>query len=303
MNDICAVVLTRNRKELLCDCLDSILNQKDAKCDVIVIDNSSEDGTTDLFDSRYDLESIFYYNTGANLGSAGGFSIGIKKAVEAGYNYVWIMDDDVIPDEDALYQFIVADKELNGDWGCLSSYAYWKDGTICKANRQKKGLFTFCDKNDYRKDYISVKVVSFASMFIKSSVVEDVGLPLAEYYIYTDDYEFSMRISKKYNVYVVTKSKVLHAMKVNSKVDFVNETQDRLYRFKYLYRNDIHCYRSQGWRGVFYICIKICYTILRLLVFEKEDKKGKLSVLASGIKDGVAFCPRIEKVHYEATDW
>ena len=37
------------------------------------------------------------YNTGKNLGGAGGFAFGLRKAIELGYLYAWIMDDELYP--------------------------------------------------------------------------------------------------------------------------------------------------------------------------------------------------------------
>ena len=175
-NDICAVVVTYNRKELVKRCITSILSQKDACCDVIVIDNGSTDGTEEMFRNEFADQKIQYSNMGENLGCATGTAKGIRKAVEAGYKYVWVMDDDVFPHEDTLSEFIKADKELDGKWGILSSVAYWTDGSICEANRQKKTLFTFMNKNDYKKSLVKVRMVSLASMFVKASVIKDVGL-------------------------------------------------------------------------------------------------------------------------------
>lgn len=44
-----------------------------------------------------DAGQILYENTGENLGGAGGFNFGIRRAYEAGYDAIWIMDDDTYP--------------------------------------------------------------------------------------------------------------------------------------------------------------------------------------------------------------
>ena len=79
MQRVAAIVVTRNRKALLEKCIQSLLAQKSVSCDVIIIDNDSSDGTEELI--RYITDTrIFYYNTGSNLGGAGGFNYGFKKA-------------------------------------------------------------------------------------------------------------------------------------------------------------------------------------------------------------------------------
>ena len=128
--NIAAVVVTYNRKALLKKCIDHILKQSAGAPDILVIDNASTDGTEGFITEEYkDVPEVKYYNTGANLGGAGGFSYGINKAVCLDYEYLWIMDDDTIPKEDALSELIKADKLLDGNYGFLSSYAKWIDGT------------------------------------------------------------------------------------------------------------------------------------------------------------------------------
>ncbi|SFQ27857.1 Glycosyltransferase, GT2 family [Butyrivibrio proteoclasticus] len=295
-NEVCAVVVTYNRKALVENCINGILAQRDAKCDIIVIDNGSTDGTEDLFREKYDLDNIRYFNLGENLGCAAGTSRGIKEAVLANYKYIWVMDDDVIPNEDTLYELLKADEELNGYWGILSSAAYWTDGSICESNRQKKTLFKFMKDDDYNKRFVRVCMVSLASMFIKAKVVKEVGLPLSEYFIYTEDYEFCSRVGKKYPIYVVPASKVTHAMKINRKANLVKDTPDRLYRYKHLYRNDVHCYRKLGLKGHLYLALKFVYTFTMVLLKEKEHKKEKLGALITGYSEGFKFKPSAEKI-------
>ena len=127
MERIAAIVVTYNRKDLLLQCLDRLLTQKGADCDVLVVDNASTDGTEQAV-SQLKNPRIFYRNTGANLGGAGGFNFGMRWAVEAGYDYLWIMDDDTLPNPDALAELWAAHGRLNGEYGFLSSTVLWTDG-------------------------------------------------------------------------------------------------------------------------------------------------------------------------------
>ena len=293
-NEVCAVVATYNRRELVKKCIDKIMAQKNAQCDIIVVDNGSVDGTEELFTTELSLDNLKYYNTGRNLGSAGAQAIGIEKAVSEGYTYIWLMDDDVFPDENALFELLNADKDLEGKWGILSSVAYWTDGSICEANRQKKTLFTFMKESDYTQKYIRACMVSAASMFIKAEAVKKVGLPISDYFFYTDDYEFSGRLGKSYPVYVVPASTVLHAMKNNMKANIVEDSLERMYRYEYLYRNDVHCYSSYGIKGTMYLIIKLLYSLLTVVLFERTNKRSKLGIIIRGYKEGLNFHPAIK---------
>ena len=165
MEKVAAVVVTYNRKQLLQQCVEKLKNQ-DMPLDIVIIDNASTDGTGDLFDEK-DM-NIKYFNTGANLGGAGGFSYGIKKAVELGYEYLWILDDDTMPTTTALHNFFKKDRELSGEYGFLSSKVLWKDESICNMNIQK--ITKWKQLKEYDKE-CSIQYASFVSLFLRAETV------------------------------------------------------------------------------------------------------------------------------------
>lgn len=293
-NKTAAVVVTYNRKELLKECIDSLLKQEGAACDIIVVDNASSDGTAELVRDEYNISRVIYTNTGANLGGAGGFQYGVKKAVLLGYEYVWIMDDDTLPQSTALDKLFEVDRELNGRWGFLSSVAYWTDGSICRMNIQKKSIFQHVGEKEYHKKYSFVKMCSFVSLLVKADVIREVGLPIGEYFIWTDDYEYTGRISSKYSCYMVPDSKVVHAMKIHTRVNFATDHASRIGRYHYIYRNDVHCYRQYGWRGWAYIILKDIYTLVNIAKNSEDGKIDRMKVVCKGFQEGLRFRPSIE---------
>jgi GT2 family glycosyltransferase len=90
---VAAVVVTYNRCLLLLECIEAIAAQTTVGCDILVIDNCSTDNSGESIKAK-NYRRIKYYNTGSNLGGAGGFNYGIRLAVELGYEFLWIMDDD-----------------------------------------------------------------------------------------------------------------------------------------------------------------------------------------------------------------
>jgi len=294
MNKVAAVVVTYNRKELLKQCIECLLAQEEVQCDVLVFDNASTDGTGDMVKSSFDPSRVVYHNTGKNLGGAGGFELGVKMAVEAGYEYVWIMDDDTLPKRTALLNLRKADETLQGHWGFLSSVAYWTDGSYCQANIQKKDVLHRLKAKDYTQPLIRVLMASFVSLLVKSSVVKELGCPIGEYFIWTDDYEFTGRIAKRYPGYVVTDSVVTHAMQVHTRVRLATATRDRIDRYHYLFRNDVHCYRQHGIRGWAYVIGKDIYNVIDVIRTKNEHKKEKIMIVLNGFKDGFHFQPVIK---------
>ena len=106
MNKVAAVVVTYNRIDLLKQCVEALLKQK-YPCDILLVNNNSVDGTEEwALELVNKFDNIKYQNTGANLGGAGGFNYGMRWAVEAGYEFVWVMDDDCLPKENCLELFM-----------------------------------------------------------------------------------------------------------------------------------------------------------------------------------------------------
>ena len=68
---VIAVIVTYNRKTLLKESIEALLNQKYKNIKVLVIDNASTDGTQEYIADIIDNDKVNYINTGKNLGGAG----------------------------------------------------------------------------------------------------------------------------------------------------------------------------------------------------------------------------------------
>lgn len=292
MKDVAAIVVTYNRKDLLKECLRRLMEQRGAECDIVLIDNASTDGTYEELLPLINEKKIIYFNTEKNLGGAGGFQYGIIKAAALGYKYAWLMDDDTYVKRDSLEKLLSADKRLNGNYGFLSSVAYWKDGSICNMNRQKISLKE--KVSDYRSAEVPVIMATFVSFFVKMDVVKKVGLPIKEFFIWSDDLEYTRRISRQMPCYMIPESKVLHYMGSNNKVGIESESEERLWRYELVYRNEMYLYRREGIKGQFYMFSRVCFHILKVLLKAKESKLKKIKVILKSFNAGFKFKPEIE---------
>ena len=99
VTSVTAVVVTYNRVTLLTECLDALLAQTCPVAHVVVVDNASTDSTPAVLAVRRDVETV---RLGVNTGGAGGFAAGIDRALARGCDAVWLLDDDTIPQADAL---------------------------------------------------------------------------------------------------------------------------------------------------------------------------------------------------------
>lgn len=294
MSDVLAVVVTYNRCELLRQCIKHIMSQVDSACDILVVDNASTDGTAQMLAKEFSDAPLKCLTLTENTGSAGGFYQGIREAVLRGYRRIWIMDDDVMPEDTALRYLLKADERLEENWSFLSSLALWTDGSPCKPNVQKTGVFSFVRPTDYGRDLVPVFMAAMASLYINADAVRAVGLPIRDYYFYTDDYEYTARLTRYASGFLVPQSHVVHKMAQNEKASLARAPREQLWRYRYLFRNDVHCYLRLGPRGWVYLVAKAGYTAINVMTHAKGDRLRRLGILAAGYAKGIAFKPIIE---------
>ncbi|MCC6095607.1 MAG: hypothetical protein LIV24_11405, partial [Eubacterium sp.] len=115
--------------------------------------------------------------------------------------------------------------------------------------------------------------------------------------IWTDDWEYTRRISKSYPCYLVNGSTVIHKSRSNIGANIATESSDRLERFYYLYRNDVYLYRREGWRGFCYEAARLTGHALRILTKAPDQKKRRLGMIVKGTKAGLRFHPEVEYCH------
>ena len=288
-----AVVVTYNRRELLRENIGCLLSQKPEAPSVIIIDNHSTDGTKEFIQDYIDAGQIEYRDTGANLGGAGGFSYGIRYAAEQGFDDIWVMDDDCMPTETALAELRKAGWKLDHPYGFLSSKVLWKDGSLCTMNLQRDTLTHTINSLDEMKPVV---MASFVSLFLPAAVVREMGLPIKEFFIWTDDWEYTRRISRKYPCYAVPDSVVIHKSRSNIGANIATESADRLDRFNYLYRNDVYLYRREGFKGFCYEAVRLAGHCIRVILKSPDHKGERLKKIFSGTRKGLKFRPEIEYI-------
>lgn len=299
MNKVAAVVVTYNRIELLKECIKA-LQQQTYPCDILIVDNASTDGTEEYINKiEKDYDNLHYKNTGANIGGAGGFNFGMRWAVEAGYEYVWVMDDDCLPYTDALEKLINVDGILKGKYGWLASAVLWKDGHECKMNRVKlkKSFYEYLEYMQY--GIVQAEQATFVSLFLKTKTIKQVGLPIKEFFIWGDDIEFTRRITvrKKIPSYITGQSKVIHAMKENTGSNIATDIPERIERYKYAFRNEGYLYRKEGWKGICYYFAKCGWNIIKVIRNENDKKLKRIFIIIKNMIKGLKFNPKIEYIN------
>ena len=287
---VAAVVVTYNRLPLLQQCLRALAAQSAHLEAIWVIDNASTDGTQTAVQAMH-LGNLVYRNTGKNLGGAGGFAYGVKEAAMAGYDALWLMDDDTIPEREALQNLLECDRELEGKYGWLSSRALAPDGTDQPMNRQRKTPYT--DVEGYTENQVPAVMASFVSLFLRTDIVKKFGIPIADFFIWSDDWEYTRRISKELPCSVASESRVVHAMKNPGPVNSATDVPARWERYRYFYRNDVVLYRREGIRGWLWLLAKDLWHTVQVVLDSRGSRCARISIIWKGFAEGVRYRPRI----------
>lgn len=193
---VAAIIVTYNRKYLLRNCLDAINIQSHKPNIVYIVDNASSDGT------MMAVEKWGYYNINENgieykyilnkknEGGAGGFYLGLKSALEEGaYDAYWLMDDDGIPAQDCLERLL---RHLN-------KYDYLSP-LVVDANDDKMTSFMGVTVAELLKrgvdGIIENECNPFNGVLFSHRLVEAVGFPKKEMFIWGDEINYNIRARK-----------------------------------------------------------------------------------------------------------
>ena len=176
-----------------------------------------------------------------NTGGAGGFSRGMSLAYERGADFVWIMDDDCYADPTALGELLdghaAAEKSMGMRLPFACSVVRWTDGDICEMNNPEP-TWDWGKLLVRGESSVLVNSCSFVSVLFPRWVLAEFGLPLAEYFIWFDDQEYTRRITKAGPGVQVLRSTVTHDLGVNRGVNFGDVNAGNMWKFEYGVRNE-----------------------------------------------------------------
>lgn len=292
-----AVIVTYNRAQKLKKCLTSVLEQKQPCDHIIIVNNASTDETESVIEGFAQKNpQITTITLTENGGGAGGFYTGIKKAYALGADYVWIMDDDCYPEDDALkelmraYDYFAAQNLEKPRFA--ASHVLWSDHCFSNAN-------PLSPRNDWSRHYSKenpyalLKAASFVSVLIPMEFIKQYGLPIKEYFIWFDDVEFTQRLSERGRHYGigVMDSIVIHDSGQNTAADFCHINADNIWKYAYNIRNNA-AYRLHQRKNPF---AYIGYGLkTRRLIKKNKLSKVFRKRLYKAYREALTFKPKIE---------
>lgn len=290
MNKQTAVIICNwNKKEDVLACIDSVFRSNYKEFDLICVDNGSTDGSVKAIQSL--RAPIHIISLQENVGGAGGFNAGLEYAMQGSYEYIVLLDNDVIVDETAIASLVSA-MELHDELGILGakiylagtenhlqefgSYIDWDNFNIKPLNQGAKD-------NNQLPSLLECDYVPACALIVRSDAIRKVGMMDAQYFIYWDDIEWGYRMKQAgYRVMVTSQAKVWHKMGAAERKN--------TFATYYFWRNRIHFFVNHiSENSVEQFCEKLLNEILLALFFSQYNKQQSLVfTIVNAIMDGLS---------------
>jgi GT2 family glycosyltransferase len=190
---VIAVVLNLNEWRDTVECVESLANAGHERLEAIVVDNGSTDDSVSELRSRF--PGVELIEAGRNAGFASGNNLGIRRALERGADFVWLLNDDTVVEPGALEAMLdVTDREPRaGVIGCVlleyhvHAVQAWGGGTMNPAFGLATVLTAPADDLAY---------ISGACMLLPRDVLASVGLLDESFFLFMEDVDLCYRVSE-----------------------------------------------------------------------------------------------------------
>jgi GT2 family glycosyltransferase len=273
------IVVNWNRWAVTLRCVDAVRRSTYEAFRIIVVDNGSDGSPPSELQAAVEV-----VETGANLGYAGGNNVGIRLALSRGASYLWILNNDALPEPDALAALVAA-AESDSSWGALTSLIRMPDGS------EDGGLIGRLPAGE-RWDPVrrpfpipaaatteakveAIDLLRGPSFLLRTAALDAVGLFDESYFHYLEEMDLMERLVRAgWRLGLVRGSVVTHAK--GSTLPF--GTPQSLY---YLYRNHFHFERKLFGRHPVRVVLRHPVLRLRSMLALRHTLRGDLRPLAA----------------------
>ena len=285
---VCAIVVTRERRELLHRCLQALQAESRPPDGILVVDNASADGTSDMVRTEFPDVELLRLET--NVGGAGGFHRGLAHAHAQGYDWLWVMDDDTMVSGDTLAKLLEgAARAPQGVPLLVASMVRWKDERPHPMNwppprwRSRREM-----AEGMAAGLLLVRYTTFVSVALHRESIDRFGLPQEHYFIWADDVEFTARVLRDEPGYLVPDSVVYHWTPTPHPP--ADPTSDRFY---YHARNSLFLLRGSALKPIERLDYGRYYlrSVAGYLRANKRNPR-RLKLLGRALRDGLLGATR-----------
>ena len=199
---VAAIVLNYNGKDVTLEALSSLTGMDYPNYELVVVDNGSTDGSYEAIAESY--PQVVQVRTEENLGPAGGANLGIRWALDRGFDYLMILNND-IEVEPSMLTALVAMAESREDIGVVGpkGYYYWDRERIWSAGGELRFAEAITSERGEgeldRGQWDRAEEVDYVNgcvMLVKRECFEKVGLWDPVFHLAVEDADFCWRVKE-----------------------------------------------------------------------------------------------------------
>jgi GT2 family glycosyltransferase len=226
MPKVAVIIINWNGMKYLPELFESLakVNYPKESWQIFLVDNASSDKSVEWVRENYPY--TFIIQNPLNYGFAKGNNIGMQVALEQGYDYVYLLNQDTIVEPNFISEAVLVG-ESDKSIGAIQSFIHlWPEKHLLNSSGNRLHFLGFSYCGNYRKNakeiydelseggyknFVLIPTASGAGVMFRSSVLKEVGLFDEDLYLYHEDVDLSLRIRLAgYRIVCALKSVIYH---------------------------------------------------------------------------------------------
>lgn len=220
------IIITLNRINEVVKCVETILAQDFKNYEIIIIDNNSSDGTSDIIKKNF--PNIRLYKTNKNMGTS--YTRNAAINFSKGENILFLDSDAYLEDKKTLSEMV---EKLSGEIHVLGGESIINENNEIIGKKKLElfpnGMIKGYVMND--KNFNRVEVLATCNLLTKKKYLEDVGGFDHYFFFYLEDLDLTYRMKLKgFNLYLLDECKVVHYFSTNTRfTNFFKSSRNRIF--------------------------------------------------------------------------
>jgi GT2 family glycosyltransferase len=300
---IASVTVSYNGAAVLRAHLKSLQHQSRPLDEIIVVDNASTDGTSELLATEFSTLTVL--RLPANTGIGGGLAAGLNYAARVKkHDWVWLFDQDSVPALDGLECLLAGLRHLRDDeevTAMLGPLCVHPGTGMIWPSISWRGSRLIPTRADPNRKITMVDSIMSSGTLLRREAVGAVGLPKSEFFMDFVDHEYCLRLRRRgFKIAVVRDSVLHHELGNPSKLKIFGRTKmwtdHAPWREYYMIRNEIFTiWRDYpSWTIKAFTAQRLARHVLELLLFSHQ-RFACIVMIGRGVFDGLSgkLGPRI----------
>lgn len=218
---ILTIILNWRQPIVTIECVRAVQKAQLPTQQILLIDNGSGDDSVAQLQAA--LPDIPLICTSANLGFAAGCNLGLQQAIEQGYEYAFLLNNDAFPAPDMFRRLLA---EVGPDIGLLSPKIFYEsEPTRIWFSGADQHPVLLEKRNDGRKQFDApywansrdVAYLLGTGLLINLAAISKVGLLDERFFMYYEDLDWSIRFRQAgYRLRLVAHAHLFHRVAVST---------------------------------------------------------------------------------------